>query len=135
MHFGADGTDARANFAEFIARAARLAEDGDIVCVAEGTVACDEGEEGGFTATVLAFEDPMFTAADCPVEVFEERAVAEADVDVFEVDDDGGRRGRFFAAGFFLGTDGGGCFFVVAAEGSGQFIARTDADFDFDSIA
>ena len=89
LHFGADGTDARADFAELVAWAARLIEDGDVVCIAEGTVACDECEEGGFAATVLAFEDPVFAAADCPVEVLEECAATETDVDVFEVDDDG----------------------------------------------
>ncbi len=115
LHFRTDGADARANFAELVARAARLVEDGDIVCIAKGAVACDEGEEGRFAAAVLAFEDPMFTAADCPIEVFEKRAAAEADVDVFEIDDDGGDRGRF-AACFLFGLDGGGRFFVLTAK-------------------
>lgn len=116
LHFRTDGADARANFVELVARAARLVEDGDIVCIAEGAVACDEGEEGRFAAAVLAFEDPMFTAADCPIEVFEKRAAAEADVDVFEIDDDGGDRGRFFAASLLFGLDGGGRFFVLTAK-------------------
>ena len=44
----------------------------------------------------------MFTLADCPIEIFEEDAAAEADVDIFEVDDDGGFRGRFAARRFSL---------------------------------
>ena len=135
MHFGTDGADARADFAELVAWAAWLIEDGDVVCIAEGTIACDECEEGRFAAPVLAFEDPVFAAADCPVEVFEKRTAAETDVDVFEVDDDGRKRGRFFSACLLLGLDGGGGFFVMTAEGGGQFITCADADFNFDSVA
>ncbi len=123
MHFWADGTDARAYFAEFEAWLSRLAEDGDVVGVSEWAIACDESEEGCFAASVLAFEDPMFAAANGPIEVFEECAAAEADIDVLEVDDDGRRFGWLGAVFVGFWADGWCGLCVCAAEGGGQFVA------------
>ena len=75
VHFGTDVTDVFFNLPNAFARTPLTSEKTDVTGVRLRVVRTNQAEQCRFTGTVFSTQCPLFTPADCPVELLQDSAV------------------------------------------------------------